>query len=130
MATALSYSRVRYQKLRNLSKFSKILRLQSSRCCQERGTFDINSLVSFNYSYEFITYQFNSRSLRCVSTFDTSWLTDNFPEFGSSVLSELSNIDPDLDVGKNLANPIELQRNMQARRLENISIQKLVLFKL
>lgn len=88
MATALSYSRVRYQKLRNLSRFTKILRLQSSRCCQER---------------------------------------DNLPEFGSSVLSELSMIDPDLDVGKKLANPIELQKNIEARGLENINIQKLAI---
>lgn len=88
MATALSYSRVRYQKLRNLSRFTKILRLHSSRCCQER---------------------------------------DNLPEFGSSVLSELSMIDPDLDVGKKLANPIELQKNIEARGLENINIQKLAI---
>lgn len=47
MATALSYSRVRYQKLRNLSRFTKILRLHSSRCCQERGTFDTNSTKFF-----------------------------------------------------------------------------------
>lgn len=51
MATALSYSRVRYQKLRNLSRFSKILRLQSSICCQERGTFDINSTKFFFFNY-------------------------------------------------------------------------------
>lgn len=38
-------------------------------------------------------------------------------------------IDPDLDVGKKLANPIELQKNIEARGLENINIQKLVLFK-
>lgn len=88
MATALSYSRVRYQKLRNLSRFTKILRSQSSKCCQER---------------------------------------DSIPDFGSSVLSELSMINPDLDVGKRLGNPIELQKNMQARRLQNISIQKLAI---
>lgn len=36
-------------------------------------------------------------------------------------------IDPDLDVGKKLANPIELQKNIEARGLENINIQKLAI---
>ncbi|XP_048773923.2 protein O-mannosyl-transferase 1-like [Ostrea edulis] len=51
----------------------------------------------------------------------------NLPDFGSSVISEISQIDPDLDIGERLSNPMEIQNNIQARKLEHISIQKLAI---
>nr|XP_022326265.1 protein O-mannosyl-transferase 1-like [Crassostrea virginica] len=86
MASVISYSRVRYLKLKNLWGFQRVLRLSS--CC--RGN-------------------------------------DTVPDFGSSLLSEVSAIDPDLDVGSRLSNPMELQKNLQSRRLENINTQKLAI---